>query len=80
MARISATKLKALNQDDRVLAYLQSHKTGLTTLNSFDRIGVLRLSSSVERLRERMVPVQIRRVTVRNRFDEKIRIANYFIA
>ena len=77
---ISANKLKMLKQDDRVLAYLRNNKSGLTTLNSFDKIGVVRLSGSVERLRgDRLIPIKNRRVVVKNKFGEKVRIANYYI-
>ena len=78
MAQFNIKQLKGKTNDERVLAYLQHRKSGLTSLDSFDTIGVHRISASVNRLRKAGHPIVTEKVEVENRFGDKIKnIARY---
>lgn len=73
-------RLKKLNNnDERVLAFLQNRKSGINSIESFDKIGVHRLSAAVCRLRKHGFDIQRDSVLIENRFGEEVRVARYYL-
>lgn len=60
--------MKHKSQCDKVLKYLQTHKTGITPLQAMDKFGVQRLSGRIYDLRDMGYPILATRVDVKNRF------------
>lgn len=73
--------LKKLNSNDqRVLTYLQNRRSGINSIESFDKIGVHRLSASVCRLRKKHgYDIQKGDAIVQNRFGEEVKVARYYL-
>lgn len=77
----NVTRLKKLKTNDlRVLTFLQNRPTGVNSIESYEKIGVHRLSASVLRLRKAGHDIQKEMVPMENRFGEKTNVARYFIA
>lgn len=76
----TVTRLKKLKTNDlRTLAYLQNRKSGINSIESFDKIGVHRLSASILRLRKAGYDIETEKVEVTNRFGETTKVARYFM-
>lgn len=76
----NVTHLKKLKTNDtRVLTFLQNRKSGINSIESFEKIGVHRLSASIQRLRNAGYDIQKEMVPVENRFGEETKVARYFI-
>lgn len=72
--------LKKLNTNDlRVLSYLENRRSGINSIESFDKIGVHRLSASVCRLRKHGHNIQNDSAIVMNRFGEETKVARYYL-
>ena len=64
------------NQCDRLLAYLRRHGE-IDPLTSWRSLGIYRLGTRIYDLKRRGYNIKSDRVTVRNRFGEGVRVANY---
>ena len=65
-----------MNQRQRILEYLQSGGT-LTRLNSWDRLGIIETPARITELRQAGHLIRTKMKTVRNRYGEKVRIAEW---
>lgn len=65
-------------QNERLLEYLKTHD-GITQLTALNELGIFRLASRVNDLRKRGFDISGRMIFVRNRFDEEIRVKEYFL-
>ena len=65
-------------QADRLLAYLQDHGS-IRPLEALNELGIYRVADPAHKLRKRGVDVRTRMVTVRNRWDEDCRVAEYYL-
>lgn len=66
------------NQRDRILEHLRSGKT-LTRLNSFKELGVIEAPARISELRTLGHDIQTTMITVKNRFDENVRVAKWHL-
>lgn len=64
------------SQCRRILAHLQSGKK-LTAKQAMENFGCMRLAARVHDLREVGHDIEMERITVRNRFDEKCIVGRY---
>lgn len=64
-----------MTQNARIEAALR--RGPLTRIQAFQRFGVCNLWARVAELRERGLKIASERVTVRNRFGERCRVAKY---
>ena len=67
-----------MSQQTRILEYLESGKT-LTRLNAWSELGCLESPARVSELRAKGVTINTKMVTVKNRYGEKVRIAEWSI-
>lgn len=65
-----------MSQQQRILEYLQSGKT-LTRLNAWSELGVLECPARISEMRSKGVTIKTTMVTVKNRYGEKVRIAEW---
>ena len=65
-------------QNDRLLEYLKTHD-GITQLEALNELGIFRLASRVNDLKKKGFDISGRMIFVRNRFDEEIRVKEYFL-
>lgn len=65
-------------QCERVMDYMQRFGS-ITTMQAFDDLGVTRLASRINDLRNRGVEIQGTTRTGRNRFGEKVTFKEYSI-
>ena len=65
-----------MNQQDRILTYLQTGKV-LTRLNSWSELGVLEAPARISELRAKGILIETQMVAVKNRYGEKTRIAHW---
>ena len=65
-----------MSQRDRVLQYLQNGGV-LTRLNSFDQLGIIEAPARITELRQEGYDIRTKRVTVKNRYGEKVSIAQW---
>jgi len=65
-----------MSQKQRILDYLQSGKV-LTRLNSWNDLGILEAPARISELRAVSWPIVTRMVTVKNRYGENVRIAQW---
>jgi biotin operon repressor len=65
-------------QKDRILDYLKSGQK-LNRLLSWSRLGVLEAPARISELRSEGHPIKTQMRTVRNRFGEKVSIAEWSI-
>jgi len=65
------------SQNEMVLKYLQTHKTGITQLKALEKLGVLRLSGRIYDLRDQGYNIVTNMIEVKNRYDEISRVAEY---
>lgn len=77
----NVNSLRKLNtNDERVLSFLRNRKSGINSIESFEKIGVHRLSASVCRLRKHGFNIQRDKATIANRFGEEVVVARYYLA
>lgn len=67
-----------MKQDDRVLDYLKKNEY-IDPMTSWAQLGVYRLSAVILRLRQAGHNIETTLKTVKNRFGEKCRVANYVL-
>lgn len=67
-----------MSQTERLLDYLQTHGT-INPLESWQRLGIYRLSDTVHRLRKAGHKIRTDLVDVKNQFDEDCRVAKYVL-
>ena len=65
-------------QNDRLLEYLKTHD-GITQVEALNELGIFRLASRVNDLKKKGFDISGRMIFVRNRFDEEIRVKEYFL-
>jgi len=76
---VSHSEHKYLAQADRVLALLKSGQS-VNQFDAIDALGILRLASRINELRERGYVIDTKMVDVHNRFRERCRVASYSLA
>ena len=65
-----------MSQQKRILNYLEQGKT-LTRLNSWDELGILEAPARISELRAAGHKMHTEMVTIRNRYEEPVRIAKW---
>ena len=65
-----------MSQQKRILNYLEQGKT-LTRLKSWDELGILEAPARISELRAAGHKIHTEMVTVRNRYDDPVRIARW---
>lgn len=61
----------------RVIKYMNEHGS-INQYQAFFELGIMRLASRISDIKKNHnIPIQKQMVTVRNRFDEKCRVAEY---
>ena len=69
--------MKTKSQCDKILKYLQTHKTGITPLQALDKFGCQRLSGRIYDLRDEGHNILTNMIEVKDRFGEVKRVAQY---
>lgn len=69
---------KPMTQQERVLSYLQDGNK-LTCLNAFNELGITQVASRIFELKEQGYPIAKKMITVKNRYDEKCSVAEYYM-
>ena len=69
--------MKKTTQNDRVLAYMRSHK-GITSLDAYRDLGCTRLSARIADLKRMGVAIGKIMVDRENRYGETVKVAQYF--
>lgn len=67
---------KVPSQSDRIRAYLDSGKT-LTRLNAWSELGILEAPARISELRSTGYLISTTMISVKNRFDESVRVAEW---
>jgi hypothetical protein len=75
---MSANDHKRPAQAERVLFWLKSGQQ-LTQFEAIESLGILRLASRIDELRQEGHRIETNWTTVRNRFGERCRVASYSI-
>lgn len=70
---------KKITQEDRVLKYLQTHKRGITQDQATKVLGVSRLGARIFDLKEAGHIIDTDFITVKNRYGESCRVAQYHL-
>ena len=65
-----------MNQQDRILDYLRAGNT-LTRLNAWSQLGVLEAPARISELRAMGHYIRTKMVTVKNRYGDKVSIAEW---
>jgi hypothetical protein len=65
-------------QYNRVKQHLESGKT-LTRLEALNELGIMNPTARISELRANGIPVETRMVGVYNRWDAKVKVAQWFI-
>lgn len=65
-----------MGQKQRILEFLESGKV-LTRLNSWSELGVIEAPARISELREEGHPIKTNMITVKNRFGESVRVAEW---
>jgi 2-methylisocitrate lyase-like PEP mutase family enzyme len=68
---------KQTTQNDRVLAYMRSHK-GITSLDAYRDLGCTRLSARIADLKRMGIAIGKVMVDRENRYGETVKVAQYF--
>ena len=69
--------MKKTTQNDRVLAYMRSHK-GITSLDAYRDLGCTRLSARIADLKGMGIAIGKIMVDRENRYGEMVKVAQYF--
>ena len=64
-------------QQERVLEYIKGGNT-ITSLDAFHQLGITRLAAVIFDLKKDGYFIGSRRVSVKNRFNEKCNVSEYF--
>lgn len=67
---------ETMTQKQRALAYLETHK-GMTPLDAWQKLGIYRISDVIMKLRRDGHRIETHDTKVKNRFNEKCRVAEY---
>lgn len=70
---------KRPTQAVRIIEYITAHGS-ITQKQAFEDLGCGRLGARIFELKEQGYPIERRMVTVRNRFGEECRVAEYYLA
>ena len=65
-----------MTQQERILTYLQTGKV-LTRLNSWSELGILEAPARISELRAKGHRIDTKMIEVRNRFGDKVRVAQW---
>jgi hypothetical protein len=65
-----------MKQEERLLAYLEEHKT-ITAMEAFNELGIFRLASRVFNLKRKGCAISSKLVPVMNRYGESCHISEY---
>ncbi len=65
-----------MTQQERILDYLQSGNT-LTRLNAWEQLGILEAPARISELRTKGHAIKTKMVIVKNRYGEKVGIAEW---
>jgi len=65
-----------MTQQERILKYLKSGRI-LTRLNSWTMLGVIESPARISELRSKGHIINTRMIEVKNRFGEKVRVAEW---
>lgn len=68
-----------MSQEQRVLKYLKEHKTGITQLEAYLHLGIMRLSARIFELKDKGYNIEREMVEVTDRWGEKTRVARYYL-
>ena len=68
-----------INQRQRVLAFLETAPSGLTSHEAEKKLACARLAARVSELRGLGHPIQDKWIYMRNRYGQKVKIKRYFI-
>lgn len=67
-----------IHQNERLLEYLQTHGS-VTQIEALRDLGIMRLASRVSDLKRQGYAIGRTMIYVRNRWNEKNRVARYFL-
>lgn len=67
-----------MNQKQRIREYLESGKI-LTRLNSWSELGILECPARISELRAEGFDIKTKMISVTNRYNEKVRVAEWSI-
>ncbi len=70
---------KDISQQNRIVAYCQSHR-GITSLEAVNELGIIRLASRINDLKERGYSIITDWEKVPNRYGEMTRVKRYFVS
>ena len=65
------------SQNDKILRYLKTHKSGITPIDALDSFSCMRLSGRIKDLRTMGYCIKSERVEVINKYGQKCRVARY---
>ena len=68
-----------MSQEQRVLKYLKEHKTGITQLEAYLHLGIMRLASRICELKNKGYNIEREIVEVTDRWGDKCRVARYYL-
>lgn len=68
-----------MTQEQRVIKWLETHKTGLTQLQAYEYLGIMRLAARVCEIRQKGYDIVSEMVEVTDRWGEKTRVAKYYL-
>ena len=70
--------MSKIKQTDRVKDYLERFGS-ITQWDALRDLGIMRLASRMSDLKQEGYPFKVRQITVKNRYNEKVSIAQYYI-
>ena len=65
-----------MKQEERLLAYLEEHKT-ITAMEALNQLGIFRLASRIFNLKRQGYAISSKLVPVMNRYGESCHISEY---
>ena len=65
-----------MTQSARLIKHLDNGNT-ITSLEAFNTLGITQLSSRIGELEKIEYPIRKERITVKNRFNEDVRVTRY---
>ena len=71
--------MNKVSQNKKILEHLQTFDR-ITSLEAINKYGITRLSGRIFDLREQGYPIAKQMITVKNRFGEDCRVAEYSLA
>ena len=69
--------MRTKSQNEMILKYLQTHKTGITPLQALQKFGCLRLSGRIYDLRDQGYDILTNMVEVKTADGDVARVAQY---